>query len=257
MGKAMSLKSWDIFFIVYGCLSLVSILILGITFGTMSIVGIGVFGFGVYNIEKLYHKKPCLVFGLLRYGVIVTAGCLLLSFIVMQGLIMTEIGKGVKVDERMDYVLVLGAGLKGDKVSNRLKARLDVAFNYLSKYENVKIIVSGGQGEDELISEARAMGQYLMDQGLNESRLLYENKSTSTVENIAYTLELIEGMNLDKPPKCLLVTSDYHMYRAKRICKDKGFDVVTLASKTPALIRINYQLREYLACVKYFVFKLV
>lgn len=148
-----------------------------------------------------------------------------------------------------DYFVVLGAGLKGEEISFVLKQRLDKTIEVTKNNKEGIIIVSGGQGPDEDISEAQAMKTYLTDNGVQKERILLEDKSTSTVENFLFSKELIEKFEA-KDPKILVVTNDYHMYRAKHIAEKNGLVVDGVSSKTPIMVRINYLIREYYAVVK-------
>lgn len=121
-------------------------------------------------------------------------------------LIASEFNSTISDSSDIKYAVILGAGLNGDQISERLKIRLDTALLYL-KENHIPIIVSGGQGEDELISEAEAMKRYLIDNGIESDRILLEDKSTSTYENLLFSKNTMKLEN----PKIALVTSDYHM----------------------------------------------
>lgn len=108
----------------------------------------------------------------------------LVLFISVEGLI---IYNGHHVDkEKPDYLMVLGAGLRGTKISTSLLYRLETALDFHELYPDVKIIVSGGQGEGEKISEASAMRNFLVDNGVDSSQIIMEDKSTDTYENFLY-----------------------------------------------------------------------
>jgi len=106
--------------------------------------------------------------------------------------------------------------------------------------------VSGGQGFDELISEAEAMKRYLIEKGISPDRIQLEDQSTSTYENLVFSKEImtIENANV------ILVTSDYHMYRAKRIGKRVGFDIQGISAINSTGERIVRMRREILAVIK-------
>jgi len=146
-------------------------------------------------------------------------GCFI-SISVLSLLIISELKSDVESNQSFDYVVVLGAGLEGDQVSDRLKIRLDTAL-VVVKDLDATIIVSGGQGRHELISEAEAMYRYLVDNGVAESKIIKEEESTSTQENIRLSNKLMSHEN----SSVVIVTSDYHMYRAKMLGKRVGWDV--------------------------------
>ncbi|MFH7375954.1 YdcF family protein, partial [Pseudomonas syringae pv. tagetis] len=86
---------------------------------------------------------------------------------------------------------------------------------------------------------------------IDETRIILEDKSTSTVENIRFSQKLIPE-NLKKG---LLVTNDFHIYRAKLIAKDEGLKTEGLPAKTPTVAIPKSYLREYLSITKYYLFK--
>ena len=92
-------------------------------------------------------------------------------------------------------MIVLGAKVNGTEVSNTLKLRLDKAIEYYNKHKSVNIIVSGGQGNDENITEALAMKNYLVSNGVNINNIIEENKATTTLENIIYSKKILDNMN--------------------------------------------------------------
>mgnify|MGYP002248354891 FL=1 len=110
-------------------------------------------------------------------------------------MICTLVFLGVASEEEpgLDYVIVLGAKVKEHTVSNSLKKRLDKAIDYAQKNPETYLVLSGGKGADEPISEAQAMYKYLVYNGVRPEQLLLEDRSASTVENIAYSRLVIEG----------------------------------------------------------------
>jgi uncharacterized SAM-binding protein YcdF (DUF218 family) len=153
---------------------------------------------------------------------------------------------------KLNYAIVLGAGLDGDKVSARLKGRLDEALNYHKINEEVIIIVSGGQGKDELISEAEAMKYYLVSNGVSNKQVIEEDQATSTIENIKFSKEILKNIGaLDE--EVLIITSDYHSFRAHMIANKLEIKNESLAFKTPLVVKPNYMVREYITLVKDFI----
>lgn len=147
-----------------------------------------------------------------------------------------------------DYVIVLGAKVRGTKVSRALRERLDCTVAYATKHPQAKIIVSGGQGEGEDITEAQAMYEYLTDAGIDGKRVIREEQSTNTAENFQYSLELAG----DKQKKFLVVSNRFHIYRAVAIGKKMGIQHIEgLAAPTDGVMRLHYYLREAVAVVKY------
>lgn len=178
------------------------------------------------------------------YLAFIVAG--VLFFIVLLGLIISEARTS---DDDVDCIIILGAGLRSDAPSLILRTRLDMALEYSKSREGVPIVVSGGLGEVETITEAEAMRRYLVDRGVDESLIWKEELSTRTQENIEFSLELIRERGLDTENiKIAIVTNDFHIYRAKHIAEKEGVEAVGVAAETPSLyLRIIYFSREAFA----------
>ncbi|MCZ2260849.1 YdcF family protein [Sporosarcina sp. G11-34] len=149
-------------------------------------------------------------------------------------------------DGTNDYAIILGAKVNGEIASLSLRYRLDAALDYANQYPHVRLILSGGQGVGEHISEGEAMKKYLMEKGIDEHRLLVESASTSTYENILYSKELM-------PPtveSVTIITSDYHLERSKRIAQSLDLQTDVVAAKTPKVVEQKLRLRERLALIK-------
>lgn len=152
------------------------------------------------------------------------------------------------------YIVVLGAGLNKDKISMQLYYRLEAALELSKQIKDVPIIVSGGQGENETLSEAKAMKLYLISKGVNEARIIMEDKSTNTYENFKFTKEKILEVFNDKHPKITIVTNNFHMYRSKILSKNFGFNVYEYSSPSYIYLSPNFYVREFFAVVKVLVY---
>ena len=161
------------------------------------------------------------------------------SFVLLEGLILLNINETKDVDT----MIVLGAKVNGTEVSNTLKLRLDKAIEYYNKHKSVNIIVSGGQGNDENITEALAMKNYLVSNGVNINNIIEENKATTTLENIIYSKKILDDMN--NKGKVLIVTSDYHLFRGRLIASILGIENEGLCSISSISGRLYYMIREY------------
>lgn len=153
-----------------------------------------------------------------------------------------------------DYVIILGAGLRGDAITWALKERLDKAIAYLADYSQAKVVVSGGQGPRELLSEAEAMQRYLILNGIEADRILIEDQSTSTYENFVFSQRLLTSHDIKNPETVIIITNDFHMFRSKILAKRNGFYPLGLPCKTPWPIFISSYLRETFALVKSVLF---
>lgn len=174
------------------------------------------------------------------------------SFLLVESLIFIEGNK--TTTEKVDYVIVLGARLYGDIPAPALLERLKVAKEYLKENEGIKVIVSGGQGADENITEAFAMGKYLTNNGIDINRIIIEDKSTNTFENLKMSLDKIREDDNRKNLKILIVSNKYHIFRAKLLAKRLGVIPYGLPAKIPPTIVLNSYIREYFALIKSFLF---
>lgn len=170
----------------------------------------------------------------------------IVSFIFIESILIININqfKEVKDIENLKYIIVLGAGLDGYKVGKTLQSRLDKAVEYYKLNPNAKIIVSGGQGKDEMISEAVAMKRYLIENGVNENKIIKEDKATTTLENLKFSKDILKNRK-DEKTKVLIVTNEFHLTRSMIIANILGVENEGLASQTPMKIRMNYLIREY------------
>lgn len=174
------------------------------------------------------------------------------SFIIIEGLII--VNGNVKNIDDVDYMIVLGARLYGDVPSPALHERLKVAEKYLQDDTDLKVIVSGGQGPDEYISEAEAMEKYLINKGIDKNRIVIEDKSTSTFENIRNSLNIIKEVDDLENPRVLLVTNKFHVFRSKLLANRLGARAYGLPAEIPPTIVIPQYIREYFAVIKSFIF---
>lgn len=143
-------------------------------------------------------------------------------------------------------VVVLGCEARGERPSRMLKYRLDTAYDYLNKNKNAVCIVSGGQGKDESISEAQCMFNYLTDKGIPSDRIIMEDRSTNTYQNITYSKEIIDKNKL--PESITIVTNEFHQYRASYIAKRcKVRKSYSLSAKTELFFLPTYWVREWAA----------
>lgn len=149
-------------------------------------------------------------------------------------------------------IVVLGCKVKDGRPSLMLKRRLDSACGYLSEHESVKVVVSGGQGSDEVMSEAECMKQYLVSKGISAERIFMEDRSTSTEENLKFSKEIIISRGL--PEKITLVTDAFHQCRAEMLAKNIGIDPYNISGYTSWYIVPVYWVREWFGIVYYAVF---
>lgn len=174
----------------------------------------------------------------------------LLTFVIIESLIIIS-GNSDK-NARVDYFIILGAGVNGEELSLTLSSRMYKGLEYLRENPAVKVIVSGGQGPGERISEAEAMKRFLYSNGVDEDRIIKEDKSTSTMENFKFSKEILEKIGAPKEIRVMVLTNDFHMFRAKMLARRNGLIPYGLACSTPAPVALNCYIREYFALVKSF-----
>lgn len=131
-----------------------------------------------------------------------------------------------QTDFTEDAVVILGAGIRGDQVTRTLQRRLDKGLEYAQKNPDALLVVSGGQGPQETVSEAYAMQQYLLAHGIDSARVLMEDQSTSTEENFAFSKRLLDA-RLGAGYRVVYITNNFHAYRAGRMAKAAGLSAVS------------------------------
>jgi len=147
--------------------------------------------------------------------------------------------------ETCDYAVVLGAKVRSDGPSVALMERICGARDYLEAHPDVIAVVSGGQGPDEPMTEARAMYDELIKLGIDPDRIWLEEKATSTWENLNFSLNLIEEKTGLRPDKIGIVSSEYHLFRASLFADACNVDSVLIPAQTSRLSqKINHFMRE-------------
>ena len=180
---------------------------------------------------------------------------ILLVFAAVEGLLLA---KGHQENDALpaDAVLVLGAGVNGETPSLILRSRINRAADYLRAHPETPAILSGGQGAGEEISEAECMRRALVRRGVDESRLYPEERSTSTQENLRYSRAILEELGVDPARRIAIVTSDFHLCRARLMW---GGDTAAVPAHLPSTLyfqclTVNYFIREAFGLAAYFVY---
>lgn len=169
----------------------------------------------------------------------------LLLFLTVEGCILS--GFAARGPEELDYLVVLGAQMKANGPSRALQYRLDEACRYLAENEDTMVIVSGGQGKDEPVSEAQGMYDYLVEKGIDSTRILREDQSVNTFQNLTFS-----GKLLDREADLVgVVTNNFHVFRAVKIARKAGYQKVWgIAAKGEPFLQPNNMMREFLGVVK-------
>lgn len=149
--------------------------------------------------------------------------------------------------ERLDYLIVLGAQVRGNTPSKALNLRLDMAEKIWHRCGEPVLLLSGGKGTGEEISEAECMRRVLLEKGIPEDKLVLEDRSVSTVENLKFCAELLDC----KTARTGIVTNNFHVFRAMRLAKKLGYEqVYGAAAKSDWRYQIHYMVREAFALIK-------
>ncbi len=151
---------------------------------------------------------------------------------------------------RFDYIIIHGAGLQGEEPTPLLRGRIDKALKLWSAQGRTAILVpSGGQGSDEVISEAEAMSRYMLRLGVPREVLLPEDQSTTTMENLVFAKKLLDARQTT-PYRCAFVTSDYHVFRTALYASHVGLKGDGVGSRTASYYFPTAFIREFIAITK-------
>lgn len=145
----------------------------------------------------------------------------------------------------LDYVITLGAAVRDGKPTSPLMFRIEKTAEYLEENPSAKVIASGGKGPVESMSEAECIREHLLKLGIDDSRILLEDRSSDTQENLSFSFRMIpEGAAVG------IVSNSYHLYRACRIAEKNGYEVSAIPAVTLLPLGIHYTVREYFAIVE-------
>lgn len=144
--------------------------------------------------------------------------------------------------KKLNYVVVLGAGLIGKKVTPLLASRIDRGIEIYHKNPGSKLIMSGGQGSDEEIPESHAMAAYAEEHGVPQSDIIIEDRSKKTNQNLKFSHQLMQPDST-----FCIVTNSYHVYRALVLAKRQGLKCIGYGAKTKWYFTLNAFIREFIA----------
>ncbi len=195
------------------------------------------------------RKKPVWLLALLAVILV-----LVLGFAVLLGLVLSGAHDSITGEPKV--MVILGCQVDPDGPSILLQDRLDKALDYLEDHPDMTIVVSGGQGDDEHISEAQCMYDYLTEHGVDGKQILLEDQSHNTVQNLRYTIELLADAGCEITDNVIIVSNGFHLARARMLAERTGFgQVSTLAAPTShAPSRLKMYIREPFALVKSYFF---
>lgn len=212
-----------------------------------AVIGAGFFFLAGCVHFHVWKKLPRPLRGIFLMGVIL---CLFL-FLFLEGLIISGFSRDGK--ENLDYVIVLGAQVHKSGPSRVLKMRLDTAYDYAVKNPDTVLIVSGGQGGNEPFAEAKGMYDYLVEKGLDEDRIIMEDKSTNTYENLIFSKGILDSLG-DGQAEIGIVSNNFHVYRAVQLAKHNQYEkVYGISAPSYPYLQPNNMLREFFGVLKDFL----
>ncbi len=210
-----------------------------------AVLGRDFLGYGCWALALLLFLFPRLP----RWGRGVLTGMIALGVIVF-AVLEVPIVRDARTDENpaADYLIVLGAGIRGTEPTRSLQDRLEAALDYLHTYPESVAIVSGSQGPDEIATEASVMAAWLEQAGVDPARIVQESEADNTRENLENSFAIIADRGGDPADGVAIVTSEYHLWRAKQMARALGAEPLGVAARTawPDLM-VNYFIREAFA----------
>ena len=175
--------------------------------------------------------------------------CKSLSGLILFFYLEHQIGTGLKAEgvENLDYIIVLGCQVKGTKPSKALKDRLDTAKEYMQANPETIAVLSGGQGKMEEISEAECMRRYLEKAGISRERLILEQRSTTTRQNLRYSRRYMDYQH----DEIGIITNNFHVYRSVLLARRSGYQrVCGIAAPCKSVLLYHYLVREAFALAR-------
>jgi len=199
-----------------------------------------------YLLSMGSSKIPLWLFSILLFLLL---SDLLFSFLFTCYLFYSWMYQMIPIKKKVDYIITLGSGIRSEEVPPLLKSRLDKAIEYYHKNPTAKIVVSGGQGADEPVSEAFAMKKYLLSQQIPDVHILMEDQSTTTFENMAFSKKIIfkDWENKEKAPTILFSTNNYHVLRGALYARKAHLKAEGVGAPTALYFLPTALIREYIA----------
>lgn len=197
-------------------------------------------------IKKIWTKRTGRVFLIILGAIIAILSTICIIFSVLMAKAMNN------EPETSHPVIVLGCKVYGTNPSPMLKRRLEAAKEYLDKYPDEIVVVTGGQGNGEDIPEAKAMHDWLIKNGIEEKRIIVEDKSVNTSENLENAKKLLD--DVCKTDKVVIITDGFHQYRASFLAKQYGLKTYAVNAKTNPDYVPTFWVREWVGLAKDIIF---
>lgn len=194
----------------------------------------------VYSLcARLWRQGPAL-------RILLTGAAAILTAIALTALILTAmmVRAALRPPASGAPVIVLGCEVKGERPSRMLRGRMDAAVDYLQRNPETICVVSGGQGENEQISEAACMYRYMTAAGIQPDRILPEDRSTSTRENILFSAQILREKGISTEGGIAVVTNEFHACRAGMIAGKLGLETGSVCARSPWWLLPTFYVRE-------------
>ncbi|KRK78998.1 YdcF family protein [Companilactobacillus nodensis] len=209
----------------------------------------------MFLILLLAHILRCKGPTIIRYYVIVLFSVDLVLMMILLGYIfyVYYFLKKAKFEDA-DYLLVLGTSFITKRVPPVMQDRLDTTISVFHRlHDRPTIIVSGGHSSQLPITEASLMRDYLVEHGIPEEKIILENKSLNTIQNLEYSSILLnKNWRAKTVPRVTIITSEFHIPRTLQYLKNLGISVSYLPAKTMPIFRWPAMFREFTAIVWYY-----
>lgn len=241
-------------FYLFGALCVLYFVILSVFTGFSNVfhffwllLGILFFACGIWEFYRSIHsiELPRMLHHIIRVF------CILLALLFVYGESLVISGFLEKGEPDLQYIVVLGAKVNGETPSRSLNYRIESAYEYLKENPETIAVLSGGQGRDEGISEAECMYRELSKRGIEQKRLIREDQSTNTKENLTFSLKLMSSEN----PTVGIVTNNFHVYRSVLTARKLGItQACGISAKTTFWILPDQMIRELFSLVKFYIY---
>lgn len=204
--------------------------------------------FGIGNFLMAWMIPKCSVW--LRDTVLILYAIFWIA--VLWGMFLIIKAMNAKALDGIEWLIVLGAQVRGRKITDSLKRRLDRAVEYLCMNPKTKVIVSGGQGKGEFVTEAYAMAEYLKEKGISHDRIFLEDQSETTNQNLNFSAVIIG----DQSKTTGIVTNNFHVCRALMLAERLGYSrVYGISASSNPVVLVNYMVREVFAVFQFLMKK--
>jgi uncharacterized SAM-binding protein YcdF (DUF218 family) len=174
---------------------------------------------------------------------------IILCFLFAAYILYSWMSQMIPLQKKIDYIIILGSGIRSEEVPPLLKSRLDKGIEYYHKNPRAKFVVSGGQGPDEPVSEAFAMRKYLQSQHIPDERILFEDQSTTTYENMFFSKKIIDDdwSDVNSAPSIIFSTNNYHVLRGSLYAQRVKLKAEGVGAPTALYFLPTALIREYIA----------